>query len=179
MRETDLIHTRLFIHIPAQHRHFTLRAMVEKLPHHWLEGEAHKGVVADAILHCRRAVHMSFGTSKTAQRVRRVVCLRAKTAWSSADAQRWKPVMSGSMSLKAGSKSNEDIRLGVLAPTWLLLSEWQRARSSSWVELGKYDASVVILDCFAGGYFERCLRLSRRRGWLQVAGRWEERPWLG
>jgi len=44
---------------------------------------------------------MRFGTSNADERLRPVECMRAKTAESSADAQRCKPVMSGSVSLGA------------------------------------------------------------------------------
>ena len=82
---------------------------------------------------------MSFGTSNTALRVSRVECLCANTAGSSADAQRGKPG-------RAASWSSEDISFGVSDPRRMPRLEWQRARSSSWVELGKYEGTVVILD---------------------------------
>ena len=49
---------------------------------------------------------MSFGklnSSNAEERLRPVECVRAKTAESSADSQRWKPVKSESVSLAAGS----------------------------------------------------------------------------
>jgi len=105
---------------------------------------------------------MSFGTSSRVGRVLRVACLCGKTDGSSADAQRW----------RAASWSSEDISLGVLAATRLPRPEWQRARSTSWVELGKNEGhdrhlGLVGTDGWAERWSRRELESEAGRGFQE------------